>query len=118
MLASKGRLVAQVIEWLIPWHAEAEDDPQIQATWESELSREVCSQHDLFGESVKLIARRQDMDQALFSLSDGRVADVHLTWIGKIEKDARWPVCEVHDSIEQWVRETMTPTHGAWITEK
>jgi len=116
MLASKGRLVAQVIDWLIPWRTE--DDPQTQAAWESELSREVCSEHDLFGKSVRLIARRQDMDQALFSLSDGRVADVHLTWIGKIEEDARWPMCEIHSSIEQWIREAMIPTHEAWTDEK
>jgi hypothetical protein len=63
----------------------------------------------LAGETVRLIARRQDTDDALFALDGGRVAEVHMTWRQSTEEDPRWPATAVFPSIEDWARESMVP---------
>lgn len=75
-----------------PWH-QCND-----ARFEKELSREICDKHVLFGLGVKIIARRQDLDDFLVELSDGRFAKVHLTW--SLESDANWPSTEIYNSVE------------------
>jgi len=108
--------MAQTEVWLVPWHAE--DRPDIQEAWERQLSRELCAEHGLSGESAKLIARRQDMDDALFALSGGRVAEVHLTWKQGVEEDPHWPGFGLYASLEQWVLEAMIPAHEDWMAEE
>ena len=79
--------------FLEPWHPC--DDPR----FETELRREVCEKHVLFGVDAKIVARRQDLDDFLFALPDGRYANVHLTW--SRDSDPIWPNTEIYDSIEQ-----------------
>jgi len=69
--------LAQVVEWLEPWYRA--DDATTRAFFEREFTRELCPEHGLFGQRARMLARREDMDDALFSLADGRVAEVHLT---------------------------------------
>lgn len=59
--------------------------------WEAELEREVAPGHVLMGLEVAGVGRRRDRDDALFALSTGGWAIVHLTWTGKAEADPRWP---------------------------
>lgn len=95
--------------WLSPWYAV--DDSDIRAGLEAQLRREICSSHVLHGESVRLIARRDDTDDALFALAGGRVAEVHLTWKNGTEDDPRWPATGIFASLEMWARDSMVPLH-------
>ena len=75
-----------------PWH------PCSDKSFEEELHREVCDEHVLHGIELRVIARRQDMDDFLFALPDGRFANVHLTW--SQETDPLWPSTEIYETQE------------------
>lgn len=60
---------------------------------------------------MRLIARRDGTDDALFQLDDGRVAEVHMTWRRSRETDPRWPATAIFTSLEDWVEESMKPLH-------
>jgi hypothetical protein len=61
---------------------------------------------------VVALARRRDQDDVLFGLADGRVAEVHLTWSGKVEADSRWPRTTIFASIGNWAADRMRPFEG------
>jgi hypothetical protein len=73
--------------------------------FKNELLKEMNKNHLLYGVNVKEIARREDRDDVLFELLDGtgRYAVVHLTWIQKQEKDARYPRTRIYQSINEVV---------------
>ena len=96
-------------EWLEPWYHV--DDPTICGGLEQQLQREISARHVLSGERACLLARRADTDDALFELSNGRVAEVHLTWRQSTEPDPRWPATAIFGSLEEWARESMVPLH-------
>ena len=106
------------IKWLEPWvpveHFEMDDKNGYCAAWERQLQREVGPQHLLRGMSVQLIARRFDCDEALSSLANGQIAEVHLTWARGEEADPRWPGTALFPSIEAWAHESMGPLHEEW----
>jgi hypothetical protein len=102
-------------EWLDPWYGI---DAGKGVALERELSHEISPRHILSGEPVQLIARRRDADDALFALTDGRVAEVHLTWKNQMESDPRWPATSIYASREAWARENMRPLHREWIAEQ
>ena len=60
------------VTWLEPWYPVdefgAERAVEMAAALEKQLRREICERHVLHGESVRLIARRADTDDALFAL--------------------------------------------------
>src|SRR5262245_16040673 len=101
-------------DWLIPWHPIA--DASEQGGLLSELRRELPREHPLFGLDVSPIARRQDCDDVLFSVKDGRVAIVHLTWSGKTEPIADFPWTVIFESMESFVEQSMKPEHKEWGT--
>jgi len=76
-----------------PWY------PCDDRYFEEELRREVCEKHVLFGIDAKIIARRQDLDDFLFELPNGRFANVHLTW--SKESNPTWPGTEIYASADQ-----------------
>lgn len=100
------------LKWLAPWYGV--EDPEQRRAIENELRREICDAHVLAGEAATLIARRGDMDEALFHLSGGRVAEVHLTWSPSKELDPRWPTTAIYASLDTWVEQCMVPLH-AWF---
>ena len=100
------------LKWLAPWYGV--EDAQERRAIENELRREICDEHALAGEAATLLARRGDMDEALFLLSGGRVVEVHLTWSPSRETDPRWPTTTFYDSFDQWVEQGMIPLH-AWF---
>ena len=57
------------------------------------------------------LACRQDCDDVLFALDDGRVAVVHLTWSRKGEPVSDHPSTSVFDSLDRFVEDEMKPTH-------
>ncbi|WP_128927391.1 hypothetical protein [Bradyrhizobium guangxiense] len=69
---------------------------------EEELRREIGDRHPLAGLEIKVDARRDDRDDVLVSLDDGRVAEVHLTWSGKKEAHPSWPATIILESMEEW----------------
>ena len=64
--------MAAPIKWLDPWYPI--DDEVIRQGLERQLMLEIPQDHILARESVRLIARRGDTDDALFALTEGRVA--------------------------------------------
>jgi hypothetical protein len=98
------------IEWLAPWYAI--EDPGVHAGLERQLRVEMSERHVLAGESVRLLARREDTDDALFALTGGRVAEVHMTWRQSAEPDPRWPATAIFDSLQGWARARMRPLHA------
>jgi hypothetical protein len=70
---------------------------------EDELKKELGAGHPLAGLPLSVIARREDQDDVLVSLDRGEVAEVHLTWSGKMETDPRWPRAVIFESMEQWL---------------
>jgi len=104
------------IEWLAPWHSadEEEGDDDYRAAWEEELALECSPEHQLYGLSVRMLGQRRGCDTAVFALADGRVAQVHLTWIEDMETDPRFPASGIYDSVQQWIDEEMIPDHKDW----
>jgi hypothetical protein len=100
------------VEWLPPWRQVGESAHR--AALESQLIREVPLGHILYGQRVRLIARRVDSDHALFLLSDGRVAEVHLTWRQGCETDPSWPATATYPSLGVWTGGRMIPQHKEW----
>ena len=109
MALAAYRLPSMSVEWLIPWHPIVNADEQRGLV--SELRRELPQGHPLFGSDVSPIARRQDRDDVLFNLNDGRVAIVHLTWSGKAEPTAKFRLTTFFDSVDSFVEESMKPEH-------
>jgi hypothetical protein len=107
-MTKHGNEGAAGIEWLKPWVAVANE---LRDALEAELHRELRPGHVLFGKKVTAMAKREDQDDALFALSDGRVAEVHLTWRGKPEMGPSWPTTTMYQSIERWETESMEPLH-------
>ncbi|MGJ4902514.1 hypothetical protein ACQR0V_13165 [Bradyrhizobium sp. HKCCYLS2058] len=83
-----------------PWCALTED--HVRTTFEAELAREIAPGHALANLPSSIIAKRDDCDDVLVALSDGRVAVVHLTWSGCREADLRWPTTVIYDSLDDW----------------
>lgn len=107
-----------VNDWLEPWYPidefGAERGVEMAAALEAQLRRELSPRHLLAAETVRAIARRQDMDTVLFALDGGRVAEVHLTWSRCTETDPRWPGCAIFASLGDWQRRSMAPLHDWW----
>jgi hypothetical protein len=99
-------------QWLVPWLVVDTDAERREL--ESELQRELIPQHAMYGKSLIAIGRRQDCDDVLFQLHDGRVAIIHLTWIGKAERDRRWPRTRIFESWQQFEVRQMCPDHSTW----
>lgn len=63
-----------------------------------QLKKELTINHNLFNIDLKSIACRQDNDDVLYELADGRFAIVHLTWSTPI--DSTWPRFQLYDNWE------------------
>lgn len=101
-----------VVEWLVPWHPV--DDPAVRRSLLAEFQREIPKGHVLTGASLTVIGRRQDRDDVLFALSDGRVAIVHLTYSRNRERIPDYPRTRLFSSLERFVEEAMKPAHSDW----
>jgi len=86
-------------EWPDGWRAP--EKREVTAI-ESELRAEIGDGHTLYNQELKLIARRDDQDDVLVVLQDGRVAKVHLTWRGSTERDPNWPTAEFFPDLAAW----------------
>jgi hypothetical protein len=100
------------VEWLVPWHPV--DDPALRRSLLAELQRELPKGHVLTGASLTVIGRRQDRDDVLFALSDGRVAIVHLTYSRERERLPDLPRTRLYETLDRFVEEAMKPAHRGW----
>lgn len=98
------------MDWLEPWYRI--DDADVKGALERQLAIEVGSGHILEGLSVRLIARLDGTDDALFALPDGRIAEVHMTWRTSAETDPRWPATALFASLAHWAEARMRPLHA------
>jgi hypothetical protein len=101
------------VDWLIPWHPVK--DAGAHNSLLAELHRELPRGQVLAGVEVTPIGARQDCDDILFALDDGRVAIVHLTWSGKTEPVSDHPWTVLFDSLERFVQDEMKPEHEGWV---
>jgi hypothetical protein len=86
-----------------PWYRLLDDRQRLRL--EEEIGREISSGHPLAGLSLRVLAKRDDSDDVLLTLDEsenGRVAEVHLTWSGKNERDPRWPATTIFKSLGEW----------------
>jgi hypothetical protein len=86
------------IEWPEGWRPIGDNDTG--TAFETELYRELCATHALSGLRVSTLGRRDDRDDFLFSLDDGRVAEVHLTWLQ--ENIPEWPKAQIYRDLDEW----------------
>lgn len=98
------------MEWLEPWRPVAGEEA---TGLERVLRREVGSDHELYGLTVRVLARRDDCDDVLFAIEDGtgRVVDVHLTWTQDPPEIAPWPIATFFSSFDVWRRDGMHSDH-------
>ncbi len=85
-------------EWDGDWSAIV--SPSERTSLANDLQLALCSRHVLYGIEATAIGRRHRRDDVLFLLTDGRVAQVHLTW--RQELDPRWPSTEVYANFAAW----------------
>jgi len=97
--------------WLQPWNPlNSEQDRQ---NLFAELQREVDSIHPLYGLTATAVAYRDDQDDVAFLLKDGRLAVVHLTWIGK-QDCSPFPRTDLYAEAEEFKQQRMIPDHLEW----
>lgn len=101
------------MEWLDPWYGIEGSE---RARLEIELRRELSPGHILHGVSLTALGRRKDRDDVLFRLDDGtgRIAVVHLTWIGRPESDPTWPFAKIYVDIQVWAATCMELQNNSW----
>jgi hypothetical protein len=94
----------KAVQFLDPWQST---EPGL----ESELAREVSTQHPLSGKRAVAVARRHDNDDVLFFLPDGPqpLAVVHLTW--RREQSSEWPWTVFFSSLQDWLERCMRRDH-------
>jgi hypothetical protein len=85
---------------LEPWRQVIDERERLLL--EEELRKEIGDRHPLADLQIKVHARRDDRDDVLVSLEDGRVAEFHLTWSGKKDAHPNWPRTIILESMEEW----------------
>jgi hypothetical protein len=104
------------IEWLEPWYALGSEDAERARAFEFELARELSPGHPLAGVPVEAFGKRDDNDDVLFRLRDGsgRLAVVHLTFIGKPDRPP-WPAMALFDNDTDWFERGLLPDHQHYV---
>ncbi|KJY74755.1 hypothetical protein [Vibrio nigripulchritudo] len=88
-----------------PWFDISEYPEEHKLALETELKKELGSNHSLFGKRVNLLAKREDRDDLLLK-SGSTFYIVHLTWIG-VEESSGYPLIDAFETeLELEVRLT------------
>lgn len=108
-------LNAQIIAtiWDKPWHLV---NPDMAASAEAQLCAEIGPQHILFNlkEEAVAIAKRQDQDDVLYALDDGRFAIVHLTYSLKPEPNPNYPDTQIFSAYQDFLDDALYPDAASW----
>lgn len=86
--------------WPAGWRAVA--DPAEQDALLAQLSAELSAGHVLHGKALGVIARRDDSDDVVVSLDNGRFAEVHLTWSPQPDLAQAFPGVTIFASLAEW----------------
>ncbi len=97
-----------VLPLAAPWLDMADEPQRLKEGLLSELKREVHRQHPLYGLKGEVMGQRQDNDDLLIELADGRVAVVHLTWSGKKEHGL-WPSTQIYIDRKDFMENRLLP---------
>lgn len=81
----------KILELPEPWYWTSED-------LSIQLQTELNNDHILKGELTKTTARRQDNDDVLFEIKDGKYAIVHLTWQKYPHENTMFPLTEIYEN--------------------
>jgi hypothetical protein len=102
------------IEWLEPWYELGPDDADRARGFE----RELPPGHPLAGIPLEAVGKRDDNDDVLLRLKDGsgRLAVVHLTWIGKPERPP-WPATALFENDADWFERGLWPDHEEYASD-
>ena len=76
-----------------PWYAIATGEER--DSLETQARREIGFGHVLERQRLHAVGRREDRDDVLFHIHDGRWAIVHLAWTPRPSADARWPTTRI-----------------------
>lgn len=79
-----------------PWSDISEYPKEHKLALETELKKELGKNHSLLGNSVNLLAKREDRDDLLLK-SGSTFYIVHLTWSGS-EESAGYPLIDVFET--------------------
>lgn len=90
------------LELPIPWYWS-------NGKLEKQLAREINEGHVLFNHVVKEIARKQDNDDVLFKLDDGKYAVVHLTWTSEKLSLDHFPTTKIYKDWEDVYQDRILP---------
>ena len=88
------------MEFESPWKKADENDQKLIL----ELKKELASGHALYDKDVEVLARRLDNDDVLFKIKSTPIcyALVHLTWMGKVDPNPKFPWTIIYNSLEEF----------------
>jgi hypothetical protein len=86
--------------WLWPLGWRTVMTPPERTRLEAELANELAEGHILKDRSVEILGRFEYLDDVLFRLDDGSIAEVHLTW--HVERCPDWPRVSLHPTFNDW----------------
>lgn len=98
-----------------PWEDIIEYPQDIRTALLKELKKELHRKHPLYKFKVILIGRRQDNDDILLALEDGRIARVHLTWSGGREHGP-WPATRIFPDKKDFWERAMEQDICTWVS--
>ncbi len=98
--------------WLEPWFPI--EDPARADALLKELRSEVSNAHLLYGVGAQAIGARQDCDDVVFRLADGKLAVVHLTYAQHPEKNPSYPSTEIFEDWNAFSNTRMKSDHVDW----
>jgi hypothetical protein len=102
------------LAFLEPWEPLSSDQVK---QFSSELNRELTAQHPLHGLPMTPVARSKAADDVLFSMKNGQVAMVHLTWSGQPEAPP-WPRHKRYPTLDAWAEQLMIPEHAEYSSHR
>lgn len=91
-----------------PWLDMADASQELKNGLLTELKKEVHRKHPLYRLKAEVIGQRQDNDDVLIKLEDGRIAVVHLTWAGKREHGP-WPITDIYEDRKDFIENRLLP---------
>lgn len=94
--------------WISPWRRIS---ARGREAYENELKLEMTPGHPLYGTTCRALARNTSNDDVLFLVPDPftPLARVHLTFIGRPERQTQWPAVTLFADLSHWVMECMMP---------
>ena len=92
--------VSHPMRWPAAWRAVV--DPAERDALLAQLNVEIPAGHVLYGKALGVIARRDDSDDVVVSLDDGRFAEIHLTWAPRPDLSAAFPSATLYASFAEW----------------